>query len=725
MQVFNKLLIILVGLFLLSGGMSAQSALNVTKKGNWGKGEGEIKAVFAAGPIAYYGVGNKVQITAFSDPANPVRLASVDVPDLVEDLVRTSIGGNQYLVVGNGENLSIINVQNPTTPSLVANVSLPSTAEGVATSGTYAYIADGGAGLQIYDISTPSSPSPVSQVDSISWAEGVVISQPYCYMAAGGKTHIFDISNPAAPALLSQIPSFSGGWHQDVNVRSGYAYISEFDYGIQVVDVSNPNSPQQVNWVDTGYRTAFVVFDGNYAYVANGDSGLRVLDVSTPSSPVEAGLFQTSTRVRKVWFGAITIGGQPTGHIYCAAQSAITAVNVSDPGNMTQSGSLSVQAAAPGTAFSTFVQGDKAYVAYGSEGLRILDVANPSNISELGHIDTPGDAREVVVKDNVAFVADRDEGVRVIDVSNPAAPSEITSIATPRARGIAISGNYVYVAASDSGLAVIDATNAASPVWVASRSAFYGEGVAANGNIAAITRWDNILFYDVTNAAAPVAMGETGALAGGTAGFAINSSYSYVHDFDTLRVFDVSNLNAPVEVGKAYSAGSWDGTASISGNYAYLNCEENGLRIFDISDPANPAEVAYFDDLPIARGVTAVGGLAYVAERADGLTIYQNDLVTGIEDPIQAVPGEFTLYQNYPNPFTPGTRISFRLEKNTRVTLEVLNILGQKVATLVEGYKPAGEYNIDFDAGDLSSGVYVYRLKSGQVSQSRKMLLLK
>ncbi|MCB0295095.1 MAG: hypothetical protein KDG51_07615, partial [Calditrichaeota bacterium] len=50
---------------------------------------------------------------------------------------------------------------------------------------------------------------------------------------------------------------------------------------MQVVDVSNPNSPQQVNWVDTGYRTAFVVFDGNYAYVANGDSGLRVLDVST------------------------------------------------------------------------------------------------------------------------------------------------------------------------------------------------------------------------------------------------------------------------------------------------------------------------------------------------------------------------------------------------------------------------------------------------------------
>lgn len=725
MKVFYKnFLAVLVVLF-VSAGLFAQSATNVTKLGNWGKGEGEIKAVFAAGPVSYYGVGNKVQITAFSDPANPVKLGSVDVPDLVEDLVRTSIGGVQHLVVGNGENMSIINVQNPTSPSLVANVSLPSVAEGVATSGTYAYIADGGAGLQIYDISNPANPTVAAQVDSISWAEGVVVSQPYCYMAAGGKTHIFDVSNPAAPVLLSQISSFSGGWHQDVNVRSGYAYISEFDFGIQVVDVNNPSSPQQVNWVDTGNRTAFLVFDGNYAYVANGDSGLRVLDVSVPSSPVEVGLFATSTRVRKVWFGAITIGGQPTGHIYCAAESAIRAVNVSDPANMVESGSLTVQAAAAGSAFSSFVQDNKAYVAYGSAGLRILDVSNPANIVELGNIDTPGDAREVVVKDDVAFVADRDEGVRVIDVSNPAAPSEITNIATPRARGISISGNYVYVAASDSGLAVIDATNAASPTWVASNSTFYGEGVAANGDVAAITRWDNILFFNVSNPSTPAPGGETGALGGGTAGFAISGNHAYVHDFDTLRIYDISNLSSPVLAGQVYSAGSWDGTASIDGSYAYLNCEENGLRIFDVSDPHNPVEAGHFDDVPVARGVTAVNGVAYVAEKSDGLTIYQNSLVTAINDPINGQPQAFTLYQNYPNPFNPVTRISFTLEKNAFIELEVLNILGQKVATIAEEYRPAGTYEVDFDASELASGMYLYRLKSGSFEQSRKMLLMK
>ncbi|MEZ4748975.1 MAG: hypothetical protein R3C41_23145, partial [Calditrichia bacterium] len=190
MQLRNRFLQALLVMFCMMGAVSAQSALNITKQGNWGKGEGEIKAVFAAGPVTYYGVGNKVQITAFSDPANPLKLASVDVPELVEDLVRTSISSNQYLVVANGENLSIINVQNPTSPSLVGNAALSSTAEGVATSGNYAYVAAGGAGLQIYDISNPANPTWVSAIDTLSWGEGVVISQPYCYMAHGGRTSI-------------------------------------------------------------------------------------------------------------------------------------------------------------------------------------------------------------------------------------------------------------------------------------------------------------------------------------------------------------------------------------------------------------------------------------------------------------------------------------------------------------------------------------------------------
>ena len=125
------------------------------------------------------------------------------------------------------------------------------------------------------------------------------------------------------------------------------------------------------------------------------------------------------------------------------------AVNVSNPREHDGFGQLTVQPAADGSAFSIFVDGDKAYVAYGFAGLRILDVSNPANISELlGQFDTPWRCPRSGCKDDVAFIADRDEGVRG-DGPTCCADTEITSIATPRARGIAISGNYVYVAASD------------------------------------------------------------------------------------------------------------------------------------------------------------------------------------------------------------------------------------------------------------------------------------
>jgi len=88
-------------------------------------------------------------------------------------------------------------------------------------------------------------------------------------------------------------------------------------------------------------------------------------------------------------------------------------------------------------------------------------------------------------------------------------------------------------------------------------------------------------------------------------------------------------------------------------------------------------------------------------------------------------PKEIGLSQNYPNPFNPTTSISFNLPEATDVTLSVYNMLGQKVAVLLNGPRTAGEHTIAFDASSLSSGVYMYRLKSGSMTIMKKMTLLK
>ncbi len=88
-------------------------------------------------------------------------------------------------------------------------------------------------------------------------------------------------------------------------------------------------------------------------------------------------------------------------------------------------------------------------------------------------------------------------------------------------------------------------------------------------------------------------------------------------------------------------------------------------------------------------------------------------------------PATYALEQNYPNPFNPSTQIKFSIVNNERVTLKVYDILGKEVATLINEVKPAGDYNIRFDAGRLASGVYIYQIKAGNFIKSHKMILLK
>jgi hypothetical protein len=100
-------------------------------------------------------------------------------------------------------------------------------------------------------------------------------------------------------------------------------------------------------------------------------------------------------------------------------------------------------------------------------------------------------------------------------------------------------------------------------------------------------------------------------------------------------------------------------------------------------------------------------------------------VIVGINPPSKNLATDFNLAQNYPNPFNPSTTIKFNLPRSTDVVLEVFNNLGQKVSTLVNGPLTAGDHEVKFEGGNLSSGIYFYRLTVDNVSQKRKMVLMK
>ncbi|MGF1669243.1 MAG: FG-GAP-like repeat-containing protein, partial [Balneolaceae bacterium] len=105
---------------------------------------------------------------------------------------------------------------------------------------------------------------------------------------------------------------------------------------------------------------------------------------------------------------------------------------------------------------------------------------------------------------------------------------------------------------------------------------------------------------------------------------------------------------------------------------------------------------------------------------------FTTELITSIDDdPFNELPEKVTLHQNYPNPFNPSTVIRYTLPESRDVKLVVYDLLGRQITVLVNDIQPAGNHEILFDANKLSSGIYIYRLESGEMNLTRKMMLVK
>ena len=112
----------------------------------------------------------------------------------------------------------------------------------------------------------------------------------------------------------------------------------------------------------------------------------------------------------------------------------------------------------------------------------------------------------------------------------------------------------------------------------------------------------------------------------------------------------------------------------------------------------------------------------------DHSSLYKTNIggvITNLDGEDFSIPGEFSLSQNYPNPFNPSTTISWQAPVSSWQTLKVYNVLGNEVAKLIDEYRNAGKYEVNFDASKLSSGVYFYRLQSGSFVETKKMIVLK
>ena len=168
--------------------------------------------------------------------------------------------------------------------------------------------------------------------------------------------------------------------------------------------------------------------------------------------------------------------------------------------------------------------------------------------------------------------------------------------------------------------------------------------------------------------------------------------------------------------------------AENSQGHLFVGTSNSGQGVFRSTDYAETWEQIN-DGLPIMdiRSI-AVDDQDYLYAGSWGMSIFKTttSTLTAVSDN-RTEPTDYLLEQNYPNPFNPATRIQYAVSSRQFVTLKVYDILGSEVATLVNEYKPAGRYNVEFTMNNeqLSSGVYFYRLTAGSYSAVRKMVYLK
>ncbi len=261
-----------------------------------------------------------------------------------------------------------------------------------------------------------------------------------------------------------------------------------------------------------------------------------------------------------------------------------------------------------------------------------------------------------------------------------------------------------------------------------------GTGISLYGNVADVTIGTDEINNYIPNTI--VGNEETGLEIKSYFGYSPNEivfrkNIIYQNGLINLFVDSLSNLGLDPPSGLSFIANTLSGLHLLPGMvidvykanrfeiaasaYEWLGStttNATGIFSFIINDPSVEA-----------IAVTATNPLAGMTSGFARLNI-----VTAVENE-NNIPTEFSIDQNFPNPFNPSTRIRYSIPygkvERSRVTLKVFDVLGNEVATLVNEEKPAGSYEIDFNTDELSSGVYFYRMTAGKFTEMKKMILLR
>ena len=317
--------------------------------------------------------------------------------------------------------------------------------------------------LYILSIENSLLPDILSYTDCpelMNWINKFVKYNTYLYLN-GGK--IIDVSNPANPEIIGNYnPQWPpGNVITSLFINEDYLYVTNWEFGYYIMDLSNPIQPVQTYWYENiDYYTGIYKRE-DYAYVSS-MQGVTILDVSAPEDSYVIGSYPYIQ-----WSEDILI---EDNFAYVACNYGLVVLNISNPENpypvSDYQGSITRLAKKDNLIFAV-------ENIWGI--IRVYDVGNLSNIQYIGYYDFAENPNALSVKDNLLFIADANEhnylinyngGLRIIDISNPTNLQLIATInpdTTRYYRSVAVKDDYVFMGSNESGIYVFDVSNPMQP----------------------------------------------------------------------------------------------------------------------------------------------------------------------------------------------------------------------------------------------------------------------
>ena len=265
------------------------------------------------------------------------------------------------------------------------------------------------------------------------------------------------------------------GYAEDLDIINTLAYIADDQGGLQIVDISDINSPYILGEYASEKSIIGVAVRDTFAYLAvnHTQGGVRIINITDPTNPFFVG--------EDNWYYGYNVAApqNDTMFVYMAGGYWFVVEDVSYP----QYPTFVRRFSTPGNVRGIHVVDSIVYLACEQMGLHIFNLAKPDSEALIGWIDTPSNARNIFVEGNFAYIADGRAGLIVIDVSDPADPVFAGQYDTPDyANDIFVDKNKAYLADGDGGLQVIDIETPTDPIYYGELTSSYANGVYTRGD---------------------------------------------------------------------------------------------------------------------------------------------------------------------------------------------------------------------------------------------------